>query len=87
MCLSIPGQIIEITDEMAKVSVGGVVYEASIQMLDDVKVGDYVLMHTGFAIQKISEEEAIETLQTFREFSDFNKALDDEEKITGERIV
>ncbi len=72
---------------MAKVSVGGAEYETSLQMVEDVKPGDYILMHTGFAIQKISEEEAIESLKTFEEFRELNENLDEEEKQTGERIV
>ena len=87
MCLSIPAKIDSIEGEMAMVSVGNVTYKASLQLLDDVKVGDYILLHTGFAIQKISEEEAAETLRIFEEFEDLNKQLDDEEKETGERII
>ena len=87
MCLSIPAKVESIKEEMATVSVGGTEYEASLQMVDDVKVGDYVLLHTGFAIQKISEEEAIETLKVYEEFDDFNKKLDEEEKESGQRIV
>ena len=87
MCLSIPAKIDSIDDDMAVVSVGGVTYNASLQLLDDVKVGDYILLHTGFAMQKISEEEAEETLRIFEEFEDLNKQMDDEEKETGERLV
>jgi len=87
MCLSIPAKIVEINDQMAKVEVGGVKYEASLQMLTDVKVGDYVLLHTGFAIEKIDEEEAIATLQVFEDFENLNKELDQKEKETGTRIV
>ncbi|MEE4255595.1 MAG: HypC/HybG/HupF family hydrogenase formation chaperone [Bacteroidales bacterium] len=87
MCLSIPAKVESIEGEMAMVSVGNVSYKASLQLLDDVEVGDYILLHTGFAIQKISEEEAAETLRIFEEFEDLNKQLDDEEKETGERIV
>lgn len=87
MCLSIPGKVIEINGDMAQVSVGGTKYETSLQMVEDIKVGDYVLMHTGFAIQKISEEEALETLKTFQEFEDLNNDLDQEERETGQRIV
>lgn len=87
MCLSIPAKVDSIEGEMAIVSVGGTTYEASLQMIDDVKIGDYVLLHTGFAIQKISEEDAVETLKIFEEFEDLNLKLDEEEKITGNRIT
>lgn len=87
MCLSIPAKVEKIEGNMALVSVGGAEYNANIQMIEDVQVGDYILLHTGFAIQKIDEEEAIETLKTFQEFSDLNELLDAEEKETGERIV
>ena len=60
MCLSIPSKIISIKDDMAEVSVGGTIFKAGIQLLEDVNVGDYVLLHAGFAIQKINEEEAEE---------------------------
>jgi len=69
MCLGIPSKIVSINGDMAVVSVGGTEYEASIQLLDDVKPGDYVLVHTGFAIQVISEEKALETLQLFKEMN------------------
>ncbi len=87
MCLSVPAKVKEIDGQMAKVSVGGAIYEASLQMIEDVNVGDYVLLHTGFAIQKMDEEEALESLKLFEEFEEFNKKLDDEEKEKGERIV
>ena len=87
MCLSIPAKVIEIKGQIAKVEVGGVNYEASLQMLTDVKEGDYVLLHTGFAIEKIDEEEAKATLQVFEDFENLNKELDQEEKETGNRIV
>lgn len=87
MCLSIPAKIDSIDGEMAMVSVGNVTYKASLQLLDDVAVGDYILLHTGFAIQKISPEEAAETLKVFEEFGELNQQLDEEEKESGERIV
>ena len=60
MCLSIPAKIESIDGEMAVCSVGGTTYTASLQMLDPSELvpGDYVLLHTGFALQKISKEEA-----------------------------
>jgi len=79
MCLGIPSKIVSINGEMAVVSVGGTEYEASIQLLDDVKTGDYVLVHTGFAIQIISEEKAQETLKLFKEMEDLERQIDAEE--------
>lgn len=89
MCLSIPARIEKINGEMAVCSVGDSSYEASLQMLDleDVKVGDYVLIHTGFAIQKLDLEEAEASLKTFEEFKKMNDELDLEEKQKGTRIV
>lgn len=75
MCLSIPSKVIAVDGDKALVSVGGTNYEASLQMLDDVKPGDFVLIHTGFAIQKISEEEALETLKVFEAFDDLNESI------------
>jgi len=87
MCLSIPAKVESIENDMAVVSVGGTKYNASLQMIDDVDVGDYILMHTGFAIQKLSPEDAAESIKVFEEFEDLNKRLDQEEKESGERIV
>lgn len=70
MCLSIPARIISIDGDMAEVSAGGAVFRAGLQMLENVNVGDYILLHAGFAIQKISEEDAAETLKLFREMND-----------------
>ena len=87
MCLSIPAKVDKIEGEKALVNVGGAKYNASLQMLDDVHEGDYVLVHAGFAIQKISPEEAEETLRIFDEYEELNKQLDEEEKETGKRIT
>ncbi len=78
MCLSIPAQIISIDGNNAKVSIGGSIVTANLQLVDDVVVGEYILVHSGFALQKISEEEAAETLKLFKEYADFNKLLDKE---------
>ena len=67
MCLSIPARILSIEGEQAKVTVRGAEYSAGLHMLDNPQVGDYVLLHAGFAIQKISEKEAKETLELLNE--------------------
>ncbi len=70
MCLSIPAKIIDIHGSMAQVSIGGTILNADIQMLESVKAGDYILLHAGFAIQKISEEEAMESFRMLREMDE-----------------
>ncbi|MDZ7741093.1 MAG: HypC/HybG/HupF family hydrogenase formation chaperone [Bacteroidota bacterium] len=87
MCLSIPAKVEKIEGDNALVSVGGATYNASLQMLDDVQVGDYILLHTGFAIQKLNPEEAEESLKVFEEFEELNRQLDEEEKESGQRIT
>ncbi len=70
MCLSIPAKIVSIEGDHAVVAFGGNKYKAGLHLVNDVNVGDYILLHAGFAIQKISEEEAEETLKLLREMDD-----------------
>jgi hydrogenase expression/formation protein HypC len=71
MCLGIPGRIIEADDNplmrMGKVDFGGVVREISLAYVPEAAVGDYVIVHAGFAISKLDEEEAHETLKLMAE--------------------
>ena len=87
MCLSVPAQVISIEGEIAKVSVGGTTLDANLSLVEDIKTGDYILLHTGFALQKIDEKEAQETLKIFEEFGELNEALDREEEETGVRVT
>ena len=66
MCLAVPSRIIEINDKVAKVDVDGVGRETSLMLLDDVEIGDYVIVHAGFAISKVDEEAALQTLEDMR---------------------
>jgi len=81
MCLAIPGKIVEIVDEenqIAKVEVGGVRRNVNIGMLDkeDARIGDYVLIHVGFAMSKIDEKEAHETLRLLEELGSYEDEID-----------
>lgn len=68
MCLGVPMRIVEINDEMALAEIDGVRREASLMMLGEpVVVGDYVIVHAGFAISRIEPAEAEETLRLMRE--------------------
>jgi hydrogenase expression/formation protein HypC len=68
MCLAIPVEVREVLpDAMAKVSLDGVVKVISTALLDDVKVGDYVVLHVGYALAKIDPEEAQKTIELLNE--------------------
>jgi len=67
MCLAIPSRIIEINDTLGTIDVAGITREASLMLLEDPKVGDYVIVHAGFAIQKLDEEAALESIAFLRE--------------------
>ena len=67
MCLAIPSRITKIENNMATIDVEGVQREASLLLLEDAQVGDYVIVHAGFAIQKLDEAAAQETLDLLRE--------------------
>lgn len=72
MCLAIPGRVVEIGEEnsplrMGRVDFGGIVREVCLAYVPEVQVGDYVIVHTGFAIRRLDEEEARETLRLLRE--------------------
>ncbi len=71
MCLAIPGKVIEIQNRggmsMARVQFGGVVREACLEYVPEIRVGDYVLVHVGFAISRVDEEEARRTYEALAE--------------------
>ena len=79
MCLSVPAKVLSIEGDMAKVAVGETICNASLQIVEDIRVGDYILLHTGFALQKLSKEEAEETFRLFEELEELNRQLDSEE--------
>lgn len=67
MCLAIPSKVVSIDNEMAVIDVDGVTRTASLLMVPDVEVGDYVIVHAGFAIHKLDEQAAQESLALLRE--------------------
>lgn len=71
MCLGVPGKVTEVYEvggmRMGKVDFGGIVKEACLAYVPEVEVGDYTIIHVGFAISKLDEESAKETLALFRE--------------------
>jgi hydrogenase expression/formation protein HypC len=68
MCLGIPGKIIQFgKDNSAEVDFGGVKRTVQLDLLSNIKTGDYVIVHAGFAIQKLDKKDALETLNILRE--------------------
>lgn len=76
MCLAIPGKILEIheTDGLrtGRLDFGGAIREACLTYVPDARVGDYAIVHVGFAINMLSEEEALATLETIRQIADLD---------------
>ena len=81
MCLAIPGRILEIVDagnRLAKVDVAGVRRTVNVGLLDDADVGDWVLIHVGFALSKVDEEEALATLRLLQRMGEaYEQELED----------
>jgi hydrogenase expression/formation protein HypC len=80
MCLAIPTRVIEISEGgLATVELGGVTRQVSLIMTPDAKVGDYVLVHTGYAITLMDQEEAEASLEAFAELARIQEALEAED--------
>ncbi len=79
MCLGVPGKIIEIYEKqglkMGKVDFGGIVRETCLDFVPEAQIGDYTVIHVGFAISLLSEEEAQKTLEMLREITDIGEEL------------
>ena len=81
MCLAIPGRVVEVVDEtrqLAKVDVSGVLRNVNVGLLDDVRPDDWVLIHVGFALSKVDEEEARATLALLQQMGEaYEQELED----------
>ena len=75
MCLAVPGKVVEMHDtkgvRMAQVDFGGIRREACLEYLPEVNLGDYVVVHVGFAISKLDEEEAARTLEYLQQLDEY----------------
>lgn len=91
MCLAVPGRVDQIYEEggtrMGRVDFGGIVKEVCLEFVPEVEVGDYTIVHVGFALSKIDEAEARETLETFRAMGVLAEELgeegDDPHEVSG----
>ncbi|MBZ2165727.1 MULTISPECIES: HypC/HybG/HupF family hydrogenase formation chaperone [Methanobacterium] len=77
MCIAAPAQIVDITDNVATVDFGGVRQQAKLDLVGDLDIGRYVLVHSGYAIEVLSDQEAKESLEAWDELL---KVLDEEDK-------
>jgi hydrogenase expression/formation protein HypC len=79
MCLAIPGKVVDAFDHngmrMAKVQFGGIIREACLEYVPETKIGEYVLVHVGFAISKVDEEEAARTYQLLEEMDQLTELM------------
>ena len=75
MCLAVPARVISIEGQEAEVDLSGVRRRISVVLTPEVRVGDYVVLHTGFAINVLDEKEAEETLKLFRELDEFTAKM------------
>ncbi len=79
MCLGVPGKIVEVYEsnglQMAKVDFGGIFREACLSYVPEAKVGEYCIIHVGFAISLLSEKDAMETLELFRQMGSLEEEL------------
>ncbi len=71
MCLAIPGKVVSVDGKEGVVDFGGVKQKVRVDLISDLQVGDYVIVHTGFAIEKMEEEDALETLRLWEELAEY----------------
>jgi len=83
MCLAIPARIVEMTGDTATVDMEGVRRSVSMMLLPDATVGEYVIVHAGFAIGRLDVKEAEETLRMIREVLGSGQSPDSEERPAG----
>jgi hydrogenase expression/formation protein HypC len=74
MCLAVPAEVVEVHEfDVATIDIGGARKKVSLDLIDGVEVGDYVLVHAGFAIDKIDESEAAKTMELIRELAELDE--------------
>jgi hydrogenase expression/formation protein HypC len=81
MCLAVPGKVLEVWDSdgtrMANVDFGGVLKEVCLEFVPDIAIGDYAIVHVGFALQRLDEKSALETLALFEQMGEMEMEFGD----------
>ncbi len=75
MCLAVPGKVISISGDYAQVDFDGVQKKVCVSLLPDLKTNEYVIVHTGYAIEKLDQKEAEKTLELFRQMADMAEKM------------
>jgi hydrogenase expression/formation protein HypC len=87
MCLAVPGKVVEISGEgelrMGRVDFSGITRQACLAYVPEVEIGDYVLVHVGFALSRIDEQAAMETLRALAEIGALEESVADEPAVPG----
>lgn len=82
MCLAVPMKVVKLNPPMAKVEVAGVSREVNVDLIADVKIDDYVIIHAGYAIEKMQHDEAMETLDLIRQVDAANDSTPEQTPTT-----
>jgi hydrogenase expression/formation protein HypC len=81
MCLAVPGKVVAIRDQddtrMATVDFGGIEKDVCLEFVPDIEIGDYTIVHVGFALQRLDEESALQTLELFRQLGEIDAEFGD----------
>lgn len=89
MCLAVPGQVVEIREQdgtrMGKVDFGGVLKEVCLEYLPDIEVGEYTIVHVGFALQRLDEESALQSLELYRKLGALEEEFGDQWGIAAQQ--
>ena len=91
MCLAVPGRVVEIRDEddtrMGKVDFGGVIKDVCLAYLPDLQVGEYTIVHVGFALQRLDEESAMQSLDLYRSLGALEEEFGDPWELAAQEAV
>ncbi len=66
MCLAVPAQVVKLEGDSAEVELGGALRQVRLDLVEDVRLGDYLLVHSGFALHKMEDDEALASLEAWR---------------------
>ena len=87
MCLAVPAQLIAVNDAIGTVELTGATRDCSLLLVPDAKVGDWLLVHAGFAVQIVDEEEAQKTLEAFKELEELEELTLQEKQHTADTLL